>query len=222
MNRFPLGHPWWALCFSLSGFATVVDALGRHWYTSPRFCEGKDMPTPSRPGALNAARFSLTIDGHEVGRFEVLLAATALRAPPRIIQAHELPSVWGHAGEIRPGKWSATDHSFAVPDQGPQRAGGTPLTLVLKRGRARPTVLERWRNLATAGRTSRIVLSSLDAAGRPVARYDLGNARPGKITGATLDAKGGTDVAIEELVIEHEGVRLEPPASDRQRYHHKP
>ncbi|HZF27809.1 MAG TPA: phage tail protein [Gammaproteobacteria bacterium] len=180
------------------------------------------MPAPSRPGTTSASRYSLSIDGDEIGRFEVLMAATALRTPPRIIEAHELPSVWGHTGEIRSGKWSATDHGFAVPDKGPQRAGGTAITLVLKRGRARQTVLGRWRSFATAGRASRIVLSSLDAAGRPLARYDLGSARPGKITGATLDAKGGADVAIEELVIDHEGVRLEPPGSDRQRYHHKP
>src|SRR5690242_16110204 len=29
-QRFPLGHPWWALCFSLSGFAALIDPLRRH------------------------------------------------------------------------------------------------------------------------------------------------------------------------------------------------
>ncbi|MGH8220563.1 MAG: histidine kinase [Steroidobacteraceae bacterium] len=29
-QRFPLGHPWWALCFSLSGFTALIDPLRRH------------------------------------------------------------------------------------------------------------------------------------------------------------------------------------------------
>ena len=42
----------------------------------------------------------------------------------------------------------------------------------------------------------------------PVMTWKLINARPMKYTGATLNAKGGTDVAMEELVLSCERLRL--------------
>jgi phage tail-like protein len=43
----------------------------------------------------------------------------------------------------------------------------------------------------------------------PVMTWRLSNARPMKYTGATLNAKGGTDVAIEELVLSCEKLDVE-------------
>ena len=43
----------------------------------------------------------------------------------------------------------------------------------------------------------------------PVLTWKLTNARPMKYTGATLNAKGGTDVAIEELVLSVEKIEVE-------------
>ncbi|MEM6898259.1 MAG: phage tail protein [Pseudomonadota bacterium] len=45
-----------------------------------------------------------------------------------------------------------------------------------------------------------------DEQRKPVLRWKLINARPMKWTGPTLAAKGGSDVAMEELVIAAEGV----------------
>jgi len=44
-----------------------------------------------------------------------------------------------------------------------------------------------------------------DEQGQPVLRWKLINARPMKWTGPTLAGKGGSDVAMEELVIAAEG-----------------
>lgn len=44
-----------------------------------------------------------------------------------------------------------------------------------------------------------------DEQGNPVLRWNLINARPMKWTGPTLAGKGGSDVAMEELVIASEG-----------------
>jgi phage tail-like protein len=44
-----------------------------------------------------------------------------------------------------------------------------------------------------------------DEQGQPVMKWKLINARPSKWTGPTLAGKGGSDVAMEELVITSEG-----------------
>jgi phage tail-like protein len=82
-------------------------------------------------------------------------------------------------------------------------------------------VLERWKGLTSSGATVSVVLAGLDEGGRMVARYALGNARPAKITAPMLDAKGN-DVAIEEIVIEYEGLRIASSGSGRQRDDDKP
>jgi phage tail-like protein len=53
-------------------------------------------------------------------------------------------------------------------------------------------------------RTVNIVLQ--DEQHKPVHAWKLVNARPMKWTGPTLAAKGGSDVAMEELVIAAEGI----------------
>ena len=55
----------------------------------------------------------------------------------------------------------------------------------------------------TMRRTVRIDLMN-EANTSPVMTWTLTNAKPMKYTGATLNAKGGTDVAIEELVLSYE------------------
>jgi phage tail-like protein len=51
-----------------------------------------------------------------------------------------------------------------------------------------------------------ILITLNDEQGRPVMRWKLINARPMKWTGPTLAAKGGSDVAMEELVLISEGL----------------
>jgi phage tail-like protein len=48
-----------------------------------------------------------------------------------------------------------------------------------------------------------------DEQGNPVVRWKLINARPMKWTGPTLAGKGGSEVAMEELVVSAEGFEVE-------------
>ncbi|HKE95926.1 MAG TPA: hypothetical protein VKB34_16580 [Povalibacter sp.] len=170
---------------------------------------------PDQRVTSNAARFVLSLDGDVIGDFEVLIAATASHAAPRLIQPHELPLVFEHGGEFRPAKVSLRDHHFELPGT------GTQPTLVLKRAASQPLLIRRGSKLANPKHSARITLAAVDAAGRTLARHDLGT-RPLKITAPALQGKGAGDIAIEEIVIDHEGVRLEPAGSNRRIYHHKP
>lgn len=53
-----------------------------------------------------------------------------------------------------------------------------------------------------------VSVTLLDEARQPVATWRLRQAQPKKWTGPTLSAKGGGEVAMEELVLVHEGVEL--------------
>ena len=54
-----------------------------------------------------------------------------------------------------------------------------------------------------------IVITLNDEQRNPVARWKLINARPMKWTGSVLAGKGGSEVAIEELVVSAEGFEVE-------------
>lgn len=83
--------------------------------------------------------------------------------------------------------------------------------VTLKRGVTADGSLWQWRhlvevgNVAQARATARIIL--LDR-GTPVARWTIANAWPSKISAPDLNAKGN-DVALETLVLSHEGLTLE-------------
>ena len=83
--------------------------------------------------------------------------------------------------------------------------------VTLKRGLIGSTDLFQWvkdvRDGADRRRTVTITL--LDDARKPVAAFRLANAQPKKWVGPTLAAKGGGEVAMEELHIAHEGVTYE-------------
>jgi len=53
-----------------------------------------------------------------------------------------------------------------------------------------------------------ITISLLDEGGSPTMVWKLENAYPTKITGTDLDAEGN-DVAVEKIVIAHEGLTIE-------------
>ena len=169
-----------------------------------------------RSDALTAARFEITIDGHSFGRFATLIAAIAPGAAPRTIQVHELPQLWQHAGEFRPGKVSRTDHHFDVPSGGGQPERRAASTIILRRGVGRSA--PHWHTLG--GRS--VALVGLGSAGSPVVHYGLSHAWIVKIVGPDLHASGGGDVAIEEIVIGHEGLCLMPGSGCRQRMVSKP
>lgn len=79
--------------------------------------------------------------------------------------------------------------------------------VTLKRGVMGVTNFWEWVSATrTNPTTQRNVLITLnDEQGNPVLRWKLINARPLKWTGPTLAGKGGSDMAMEELVIASEG-----------------
>ena len=83
--------------------------------------------------------------------------------------------------------------------------------VTLKRGIMGLTNFWEWVNITrtdpTFKRNVKITLN--DEKGTPVIAWNLINARPMKWTGPTLAGKGGSDVAMEELVIAAEGFEFE-------------
>lgn len=80
--------------------------------------------------------------------------------------------------------------------------------VTLKRGIMGLKSFWDWINIVRTDPTHRRNVNILlqDEQRRPVLAWKLVNARPMKWTGPTLAAKGGSDVAMEELVIAAEGV----------------
>ena len=80
--------------------------------------------------------------------------------------------------------------------------------VTLKRGLIGSVELFRWMKEVREGGDGRrtVTITVLDEARKPVAAFKLSNAQPKKWVGPTLAAKGGGEVAMEELHITHEGV----------------
>ncbi len=84
--------------------------------------------------------------------------------------------------------------------------------VVLKRGLLGDTAtLFAWIKSTREGTIDRrqVVITVLDEARQPVLTFRLLNAQPKKWVGPTLAAKGGGEVAMEELHLVHEGVTAE-------------
>ena len=175
-----------------------------------------EAPCPAEMMHCTAARFEITIDGHSFGRFEALVAAIAPGAAPRAFQVHELPQLWQHSGEFRLGKVVQADHHFDIPSGSGQPGRHAASTITLRRGIGRSA--PHWH--ALSGRS--VVLVGLGPTGWPIVRYGLSRAWIVKITGPALHATAGGDVAMEEIVIAHEGVCLVPSGGCQQRMVSKP
>lgn len=132
------------------------------------------MPGESSP--ISASRFTISIDGVQVGCFDELAVGDAAGSPGRNVQAHELAHVVQQQQAARrlPGR---TKYS----------------NITLKRGYISQSAVL---SLKVAG-GRRVSI----AAGTPGARVTLLGARIERSRG---QAKG-TDVAMEELVLAHEG-----------------
>ena len=83
--------------------------------------------------------------------------------------------------------------------------------ITLKRGLIGSTDLFQWiKSVREGGHDPRTVtITLLDEARQPVMSFRLKNAQPKKWVGPTLAAKGGGEVAMEELHLVHEGVEVE-------------
>ncbi len=83
--------------------------------------------------------------------------------------------------------------------------------VVLKRGLIGSVDLFEWIKKVREGKHDKrqVTISLLDEARQTVATWVLRNAQPKKWTGPTLSAKGGGEVAMEELSLVHEGIDYE-------------
>ena len=83
--------------------------------------------------------------------------------------------------------------------------------VTLKRGLIGSTDLFKWVKDVREGSTDRrtVTITVMDEARQAVATFKLTNAQPKKWVGPTLAAKGGGEVAMEELHLTHEGVVFE-------------
>src|SRR4029450_12866843 len=81
--------------------------------------------------------------------------------------------------------------------------------VTLKRGIVNSSDLWAWinqtRTQGIAGKRT-VVITLRDESGSPVQKWTLGGVVPMKYTGPTLAAKGGGDVAMEELVLSSESL----------------
>ena len=83
--------------------------------------------------------------------------------------------------------------------------------ITLKRGLIGSNDLFQWVKEVREGNHDprSVTITLLDEARQPVLTFKLRNAQPKKWVGPTLAAKGGGEVAMEELHLVHEGVELE-------------
>ncbi|MDP3083347.1 MAG: phage tail protein [Rubrivivax sp.] len=83
--------------------------------------------------------------------------------------------------------------------------------ITLKRGLVGSTDLFEWFKAVREGDHDprQISITLMDEGRQPVATFRLKNAQPKKWVGPTLAAKGGGEVAMEELHLVHEGVDYE-------------
>ena len=84
--------------------------------------------------------------------------------------------------------------------------------VTLKRGIINSKTIWEWISLIRregVGGQKQVSITLFDEARNPVQKWILQGVIPMKYTGPTLAAKGGTDVAMEELVLSAEGLLLE-------------
>jgi phage tail-like protein len=83
--------------------------------------------------------------------------------------------------------------------------------VTLKRGLIGSLDLFQWLKRVREGEYEprNVTITLMDEARQPVASFRLKNAQPKKWVGPALAAKGGSDVAMEELHLVHEGIDFE-------------
>lgn len=83
--------------------------------------------------------------------------------------------------------------------------------ITLKRGLIGSLDLFQWIKRVREGEHEprTVTITLLDEARQPVVSFRLRNAQPKKWVGPTLAAKGGGEVAMEELHLVHEGLEIE-------------
>jgi phage tail-like protein len=128
--------------------------------------------------AITAARFSVTIDGHEIASFSELAGITS---------------------EVKPvDSLESTDNEIILKEY-PGKP--TPPTIVLRRGKNASMDLWVWHEAVLTGaarKNASLVIYNTD--GKPVARYHMANAWPAKLEIGALKA-GPSEVLMETVTI---------------------
>jgi len=142
------------------------------------------MPQPRtgpQAGALTAARFELTIDGHSLGLFS------------------ELESI-ASAVEVDVVEQSSATETIVKKLPGRR----IPPTVTLKRGMTRNIEMAAWHELVILGDVAAArkscSLTMFNATGDPVARYHLTDAWPQKVEVTTLES-GASEVLMETVTL---------------------
>lgn len=114
--------------------------------------------------------------------------------------------VSGLGNEINYSEYRNGNELFNTPRKIPNTHKLDDVTL--KRGLIGAVDLFAWLKAVREGeyQPRQITITLLDEARRPVGTWRLRNAQPKKWTGPTLAAKGAGEVAMEELVLVHEGI----------------
>jgi len=141
--------------------------------------------------ALTAARFSITIDGHEIASFSELQGITTAVDVVDFMESSDKEVIL----KKLPGK-------------------RTPPTVQLKRGKNNSMELWQWHEAVLAGtmdlarKSCSLVMYNVD--GKPVARYYLENAWPAKLEIGGLKA-GASEVLMESVTIVCEHIQRVAP-----------
>jgi phage tail-like protein len=145
------------------------------------------MPTE----AMTAARFSITIDGYEIGTFSELA---------------------GLSSEVEPVDYLETADKQVALTKLPGKA--KPPTVVLKRGKTGGMELWAWHeavrrgDIAAARKNCTLVMYNTE--GKPVARYYLEHAWPSKLEISALKA-GSAEVLYETVTLTCEHLQRVAP-----------
>jgi len=83
--------------------------------------------------------------------------------------------------------------------------------VTLKRGMVNSSSLWNWMNSVRGFAADDVLVTQRNAAGVPLNAWKLSHAKPKKYSGPTLGGKGGSDTAIEELVLSADRVEIVPP-----------
>jgi phage tail-like protein len=164
------------------------DSAGRRHPPTDTSDQGAQRMQPQ--DVTTAARFSITIDGYEIGTFSELTSITG--AEP--------------AGSFE----TPTDPAISKPPPG----AFNPPTVVLKRGLTGGTELWSWlervRKGGGASARRSCSLIAYNYQGTPVARYYLENAWPIQLDMAALKA-GSSEVLVETAILECEHIQRVSP-----------
>jgi phage tail-like protein len=168
----------------LGGVILIAGTVGA-WTSAS---QGASAPPGGDPnGALTAARFELTIDGHSIAVFSELEG---------IVSGYD-----------------RNELEVVTRRDGPQLKIPTrrmPQTVTLKRGMTRNIELAAWHELVLLGDIAaarkNVSLTMYDTAGDPVARYHLTNAWPSKLEIGGLKA-GASQVVFETVTLSAEFIQ---------------